>query len=250
MRQVLHSLAELKTLADFESFSSDTKKEIDMEKVTGYFNAEVSHYNHNKRFGFAKVSIPEGTVLNFSAKDKDGAVICEKDVPFTEDRIIEAFIHASVVASAGYERGLNVGDEIPVKIDLQEKGIQVTKIRSVNNNPNEPRIANEFLTFVVGRVKMYDSGGSEGTDGKNSGGFGFVSIDHHYKTGELLEKPVDAYFSHHLLARAQYDKVEKDDLIVLKYYTYSTGKSSVCLIMYADKAKKALEEMEKEIQAA
>lgn len=231
MSQTLHSLSELHKLEAFKSLNPTLAKEQQMENVVGYYNARVSHYMHNKRFGFCKVDLPEGTTLDFDVVN-NGETLVTKGVPLTADTTIEAFVHASVVASAGYEYGLNEGDEIPVKIDIKEKGVQVTKIRSKNNNTNEPRPSNEFLTFVYATVKMYEHGK-----------FGFVSIEHDFKTGELLDKPVDAYFNHYLLEKAQYtDGVKKDDVLVVKYYTYPGPKksSAVTLIQYKERSDKML----------
>ncbi len=251
MKERLHALSELSRLkSPNSSVNLDKTKEMNMETVNSYYNATVTYYNHTKRFGFAKVCIPAGTTLAFdiSANDqkwsKDEKLINATDLQdysegdvLDNDINVKAFVHATTVASAGYQMGLKEEQEIQVKIALHEKGIQVEKIYSVNTNSNEERLANEFLAFVPATVKMCEEGR-----------FGFVSIKHHFKTGEPLDKPVDAYFNWHLVQRAQYSEVSEGDVMIVKYYTFNNGKSSVTLIKYADKSQEEIAQYRSQVE--
>lgn len=242
MRQTLHGFSELSKLkTSGTSVNSNQAKEMNMENLNNYFDATITYYNHTKRYGFAKVLITAGTVLNFDISTKEQQYSKDDDIDvdslqeykegdtLENDIYVKAFVHASTVANAGHKAGLREGQHVPVKIELYEKGIQITKIHSVNTNSNEERLSNEFLTFVLAKVKMCDVNK-----------FGFVSIEHHYETGEPLEKPVDAYFNWHILERAQYDTVSEGDYLLVKYYTFRNGKSSVTQIKYRDKASEEI----------
>lgn len=200
--------------------------------------AVTKYFNHNKRYGFVFVTIPEGTELDYdivtSERDGSPGAVYTKGEVLDRDAVIEAFIHGSVIERVGYDMGLEENQPLVVKIALNDKGIQVVwtqnKDGSRQRQVNEARKANSYLAFVPGTVKVYHP----------ERNFGFLIVSNDPETGEpLVDERGNAvtrevHFTKLTLTRAGYTHLKEGQVVPVRYWTYSNGRSSVSQFKFPD----------------